>query len=203
MKKFNGLLFILFMSMNIYGQTNIRIHTGTLEYSGDYGNNFFGFSNLLNAQQLNIENKFFKGLSTGLGMLYFGGNQWTEKKSFRLDLYSPKVYLRYDLNDDRIFPERAFIYPYFTIGAGYFIFKIDDNRVYGKSVSINYGIGIVIDLSKSFSISLLSSGDAVIRDNVDGLESGRAKDFLLFSSVGIGIKIPDGYQKGYGRYLIK
>lgn len=199
------IILILFFSntLFLYSQTNIVIHTGSNDYSGDYGSTFFQLNNKFKMAFIGFENRFLSELSTGIGFEGFLSTYKIKEKEISIQLISPKVYLKYHFDNGYFLPKNFFFGPFIIAGIGYSFFNLNREKEFFKSINFNYGMGLKLKFFRSINFETQTLVEAYLGDHLDGRVSRFGSDFILINSIGLSFNFSENKKTAYGNYYFK
>lgn len=189
--------------------TSLGLNVSALQYQGDFGSDYWKFSNNQYAPGLAINQYLTKGLDLNTQLFYA---ELTGRRSpsshFTTALINANLGLKFKLNNGWALKENARVQPYLLAASGWTYASqnglpdslgVLENRSY---VDVMAGAGISLRLGKAVSFFVQSSQHMPLRANLDGdpeISTPRWADRFLQHTVGLTFNLgqsPDADEDG-------
>ncbi len=174
-------------------KTALTLYAGTLQYKGEFGNQFFKTDNVQAAFGISVSQ--YMSRSFNLGLMYsLADVNYTNNKDFLLgNMSSMNLFLTYKFNNGYLLKENARIAPYLIAGIGANDWsETQPKKTQFTDAFVPAGGGIRIRVSNTFALLLQSTYHFTMSDAYDEASTDKTKDAFLFSSIGISINIGEG-----------
>jgi OOP family OmpA-OmpF porin len=189
--------------------TSLGLNVSALQYQGNFGSDYWKFSNSQYAPGVAINQYLTKGLDLNTQLFYaeLTGPQ-SAASPFKTTLINANLGLKFKLNNGWALKENARIQPYLLAASGWTYASqaglpdslgIPENRSY---VDVMAGAGISLRLGKGVSFFVQSSQHMPLRANLDGnpeISTPRWSDRFLQHTVGLTFHLgqaPDADEDG-------
>ena len=171
----------------------VGLQFGTIEYKGDFGNEFFSFEGVHPSIGLNLS-KYVTPSFDLMGKVRHGV---LDRDVFTNALYDFNITAKYKFNNGYILKEESMFAPYVFLGIGDALSIYKDVATGEKEAplaefNLPMGIGFKFNLTEKWSVSLETHYNYFVSDRVDGMIAGKWDDQFLYNSVGFSYNFPSG-----------
>ncbi|UOG72954.1 OmpA family protein [Hymenobacter tibetensis] len=190
-------------------RTSIGVNVSTLQYQGDFGSEYWKFSNNHYAPGFAINQYLMRGLDLNAQVFY---GELTGQRSatthFATTLINTNLGFKFRLNNGWALKEDALIQPYLLAGSGFTYTSrtglTDGNRIEEDKgfVDVMTGAGINLRLGRGMGLFVQSSQHLPLHANLDGVAAPnepRWADRFLQHTVGLTFNLgqaPDADEDG-------
>jgi len=209
MKKLLTFLFAILafsgMSQTENNPQSLGLHFGTMEYRGDLGSEYFGFSNMHGAFALSYNQYLSKSwdicASISHGLIDYSTRRAQRNWSMSANITNLSLSVKYKFANGKLLKEDFFIQPYLQLGFGDAYVASDwtavplsdtsgETQQYAQEKNNMYfnfpvGIGITYPINDNFAINLATVHHYSTSDFVDGVNNGDYGDSWIMHSLGV------------------
>jgi len=181
------------MAQSAEKKTAIALYGGTIQYKGEFGDQFLKTDNLQGSFATSVAQ--YLSSSFNLGLMYSNGDvNYSNGHDFLSgNMRNMNLFLHYKFFNGKMLKENARIGPYLITGLGATDWnESQPNKTQFTDAFVPLGIGFRIRISDSFSILLQSEFHFTMSDAYDNTELQNDKDYFLHTMAGLSFNIGKG-----------
>ncbi|CAN5391125.1 hypothetical protein BH11BAC1_BH11BAC1_13950 [soil metagenome] len=174
-------------------KTAISLYGCTIQYKGEFGNQFLKADNLLGTIGFSVAQYISPSFNLGLMFRQGDVNFKDGNQELSGSISNMNLFIHYKFSNGKILKENARIAPYLVTGFGGSDWKErQPKKTHFTDAFLPIGAGFKIHIGNSFDIILQGEYHFAMSDLYDNTDSKKGKDAFLHTMIGLSFNIGEG-----------